>query len=377
MERTLYPRLILLLLSFALVIPGCDSGSYGGEEPDSGDGDTPPTGENTPPPPASLPTFASVSLFSDDGPFNQPLPSTPEIDPNSATLAGSLLRAGALVVSVRQYSTPVFFADATTPRHDVSLECGGPWELGVTTMVGVPIPDHARPAFDADGADNPPRGCGEDSDQDNFMVVLDTGSRCEYDLWQARKSDGVWAASWGNRISIDQSGVYPNGLSARGSGFAFLGGVIWPDELASGRIEHALAFSYPFTKSGGPVAPATESDGESNDGDALPEGARLQLNPNLDLTSLNLTVYELVIARAMQEFGLLLVDNGGDTGIGLYAIDPKSVSGNLYDDILPDQDIVGLPNIPLDQFRVLKLGPQNRDFQSDLRVVEDACAVMR
>jgi len=358
---------------------GCDSGgggsddTAGGNEDNSGGSGGGPGGSV----PSSLPSYASLSLFSAGGIFNQSLPATPEIDPASSTLVGSFLRAGGLVMSVRQYSTTVFFADTTTPRRNVKLECGPAWELGVSQMLSVPIPDFAVPQFDTDGASNPPRGCGDASDQDNFMVILDTGSRCEYDFWQARKNNGSWAASWGNRISLDGDGVYARGLSSRGSGFAFLGGVIWPDELVSGRIEHALVFNYPFTKAGGPVSPATESDGESTAADAIPEGARIQLNPALDLTTLNLAPYELTIARAMQEFGLLLVDNGGDVGIGLYAIDPTSVQGDPYGGILPADDFVALPNIPLNQLRVLKLPPQNADFQAALGVETNSCAVMQ
>lgn len=74
-------------------------------------------------------------------------------------------------------------------------------------------------------------------------VVVDLDARCEYDLWQARRSDGGWEASWAGGISMDGDGAYPHGMSTRGSGLASLGGVIWPDELQSGRIEHALAFS--------------------------------------------------------------------------------------------------------------------------------------
>ena len=53
------------------------------------------------------------------------------------------------------------------------------------------------------------------------MIIMDLGTRCEYDFWQARKVSGKWIASWGNSISLDSSGVYEKALSTRGSGFAF------------------------------------------------------------------------------------------------------------------------------------------------------------
>lgn len=342
---------------------GCAENSPIGSSPTSGK-------------PGELPRFSNLSLYSAESPFNKRIGLNPDIDPNSTMLVGSLSVAGSFVIQVKQFSSPVYFADGNTPRHDVNLTCGPAWELGVSTMKGVPIPDAAEPAFDADGADNPPVGCGEDSDQDNNMVTLDLSTRCEFDFWQARKTSGQWTASWGNRIGMDSNGVYVHGLSTRGSGFAFLGGVIWPDELQAGEIKHVLAFNYPFTKSGGPVPPATESDGESNRTDALPEGALLQLNPDIDLAALNLLPYEKTIAKALQEYGMLLVDNGGSTGVALYAIDPRSVEGNSYQGVLPDDDFPSLQNIPLNKFRVLKLPQQISDFQNNLSVVENGCSVI-
>lgn len=184
-------------------------------------------------------------------------------------------------------------------------------------------------------------------------------------------------ASWGNSIRMDSSGVFPKRLSARGSGFVFLGGVIWPDELKSRRIEHALAFSYPFPKSGGPVPPATDSDGESKRDNAIPEGALLQLNPKLDLGNLNLSPYEKTIAKALQEYGMILVDGGGNQDVGLQAIDPISVTVNPYHDILPDEDWVPLPNIPLKEFRLMKLPHQISNWQANLGLVPSGCGVFQ
>ncbi len=274
------------------------------------------------------------------------------------------------------FSATVFITDAKTPRQDVYLTCGPYWDMGVSYLQDVPIPDAAEPAYDGDPGDSYPYGCGDGAEQDNHMVILDVENRCEYDFWQARKTTDGWYASWANSISMDSDGIYHHGMSTRGSGFAFLGGVIWPDELKNGRIDHALTFNHPYTKSGGSVAPATDTDGEVNRDDAIPEGALLQLNPDLDLTTLDLTSYEHTIAVALQEYGMYLVDNGTN-GVGLYAIDPKSASTNPYEGVLPDEDWPFLPNIPLTKFRVIKMGPQNGNFQEELEIVANDCATFR
>lgn len=326
--------------------------------------------------PTSLP---SIRLYSDSSPLNQKIRTNAEIDPSSQQYVNAIVQtAQNLLIQVKQYSSPVYFADANTPRYEVLLPCGTEWELGVTKLKNVPIPDFAEPANDVDGADNPvPQGeCGEDSDQDNNMVIIDLTTRCEYDFWQVRKENSRWVASWGNSISIDGTGVYEKGLSARGSGFAFLAGVIWPHELQQGEIPHALLFALPdqLVRAGGPVPPATESDGESTDPNALPEGARMRLDPSLDLNSLNLTPAERTIAKAMQEYGMFLTDRGGDWGVSLYAVDPRSVQGNPYEGLLPDEDYPIFENIPLDRLQVLKLPPQDPNFQQNLGLPGGGCA---
>jgi len=244
----------------------------------------------------------------------------------------------------------------------------------VDYLKDVPIPDFAEPANDVDGANNPiPFGlCGDAADQDNQMIILNLETRCEYDFFQARFEDGRWVASWANSISLDGNGIYEQGFSSRGSGFTTLAGLIWPDELQQGEITHALGFSYPGVADGGPVPPATESDGLSTGQWALPEGARLQLDPNLDLDALSLTPYAKTIAKALQEYGMILFDDGS-SGVGVEAIDPKSTTENPYQGFLPDVDFPELNDIPLDRLQLLKLPPQDPNADETGTLVSSGC----
>ncbi len=202
------------------------------------------------------------------------------------------------------------------------------------------------------------------------MVIIDTVNGCEYDFWQIRKIHGRWYASWGNSLPVNGTGIFEKGLSARGSGFALTAGIMWPHEFKNKSINHALIFTYDYTKSGGPVFPATESDGTSNSETAIPEGALIQLNPDLDLNTLKLTDYEYTIAVALQKYGMYLGDDGG--GLELEAVNPLSFSKNLYKGLLPDVEHVPLSNIPVNEFRVLKLPPQNP--ASEPQIIENSCA---
>jgi hypothetical protein len=323
-----------------------------------------------------MPPFAAIGLYVADSPLNSRIPADARIDPDSSAMVKGLFAAGdtSFVVNLRKFSSTVYFADSQTPRYDVAVPCGDDWGVGVSQLAGVPIPAWAEASNDSSGEEAPPEGCGEASSLDNHMVVLDLSGRCEYDMWQARRTGDTWVASWANAISLDSTGIYPNGMSSRGSGFAFLGGVIWPDELRQGRIEHALTFAYPFTKAGGPVPPATDSDGESSEAFAIPEGARLRLDPTLDLTRLGLSTAEYAIARALQEYGMYLVDNAGDAGVALYAVDPRSFGSDPYGDILPQGDYPALAGIPLDRLQVLELPRQIADWRANLKPQASSCA---
>ncbi|KDR94617.1 hypothetical protein SAMN02745945_02647 [Peptoclostridium litorale DSM 5388] len=301
-----------------------------------------------------LPQLPKVSLYSNESPFKQLIPEDAKLDPDSDIMMQSMLEAyekGGFYIAREGWTVAVYFADSNTPRYDVELTA--PW-APAKVLKNVPIPDDAVP-----------------DSKEGHMSIIDRDSGCEYDFWLSKKENGRWSAAWANAISIDGDGVYPYGYSCRGSGFALLAGVIWPRELKLKRIDHALIFSYPFPKAGGPVEPATESDGNSYREDAIPEGARLQLDPELDLDSLNLTPYEMTIARALQEYGMILGDNGG-SGIELEAA-IKTVDEEKcpYGEVLPQTDIVYLRNIPIEHFRVLELPPQT---SPEKKIVPNACS---
>jgi hypothetical protein len=372
---------VLFYITLLLII-GCGSGGDGIDNSGlDGDGiSIDPVGVNDALKPETLPLFTSLNLYNASSPFNKQIDFGADIDPNSEALIQNLLTAtngkDEFVLQLKQYSTTVFIADNSTTKFDVKLACGSTWEMGVNFLTQVPIPDFAEPSFDSDGSDNPIKvgKCGEDSDQDNNMVIIDLENRCEYDFWQMRKENGAWVASWANGISLDSNGIYEKGLSTRGSGFAFLGGVIWPDELKNGEIKHALVFNYPFTKSGGPVAPATDSDGVTNNQNTIPEGALLRLDSSLNLENLDLTGVAKTMAKALQKYGMYLVDTGGDSGIGFYVIDPKSTKTNPYLSVLPNEDFPIIKNIPINKLQVMKLPPQDANYQDKLDLVTNACA---
>jgi hypothetical protein len=222
-------------------------------------------------------------------------------------------------------------------------------------MSGVPIPPAAAP----------------DPAGDHHLTVMDPATNCEYDFWGASKgADGTWSAWWANATMLTGSGIYAGGMATRAAGFANGLGLIRPEDLAAGHIDHALAFGFPDAKAGGPVWPATHSDGNSTATGAIPEGARVQLDPSLDLDSLGLNPWQKIVARALQTYGMFLADSGGTTSLYAENMQSTSVAYPWGDATYPM-----MPTSLLSQMRVLALPQQNPSPPAFL--VPTPCATLR
>ncbi|GEL24499.1 hypothetical protein PSU4_34530 [Pseudonocardia sulfidoxydans NBRC 16205] len=325
---------VVLLATLAVVVAGCSG---------SGGGDQTPTTTNAPADadkiPADITGPDGSRLFTGAGnPWTTPVPD------DTAPVAGSdryvqKLLTERPLVSVSGWTIPVYDADAATPKYTVTASEDhtghGGWILP-----DVPVPANAKP----------------DPQEDGHMVVVDRQANCLYEFWQARKEGSGWGASWINATPADGDGIYPDGISARAAGISAGAGLIWPQELAAGEIDHALVFAYPYTRSGGPVAPATSSDGTTDGADALPEGARLRLDPSIDVDSLGLPPAQTVIAKALQKYGMILADTSG--GFTLYAASPQSFESFPYPQSWTHDLWKDVSDIPFDALQVVDDGPQ-------------------
>ncbi|HZG90791.1 MAG TPA: hypothetical protein VEZ42_11310 [Pseudonocardia sp.] len=296
-------------------------------------------------PSAGPPLPAAVDFFHHEGSvWRTRVPADAPVDERSdAYVAG--LAGPEPVIAIRNFTAPVFVADAGTPRYRIAPSAS--YATPEATLSRVPVPRNAR----ADPAD------------DGHLAVLDTSTDCVFEMYRARPAGDGWAAEWVNATPADGEGIYPDGLATRASGFSIAAGLIWPEELRAGRIDHALVFAYPATRQGDPVPPATRSDGRTEGPDTLPIGAHLVLDPDLDLGGLGLTGPELTIATALQEYGMYLADSS--RGLSLFAVHPQSYPTDPYEEILGGGDLtyLGIGDIPFDRMQVLRLGQPVRAYQ--------------
>lgn len=97
------------------------------------------------------------------------------------------------------------------------------------------------------------------------------------------------------------------------AGLSLLAGLITPEEIASGHIDHALSFSVPGIKAGPPLFPAWSNVEVRDKNTVLEEGSKIQLDPNVDISKL--PEIERIIAKALQTYGAYLRDNGGSFAV--------------------------------------------------------------
>ena len=193
---------------------------------------------------------------------------------------------------------------------------GGPIGIPLTTVDGgqpeVPV------TFDyADESDPGPYPIpsdariegGPDSDGDRHVLVLDRGACQLAELWDAHPNpDGSWRAGSGAVYDLRSNQLRPAGwTSADAAGLPILPGLVRYEEVASGRIDHAIRVTVPATQDRY-VWPARHAASSSDDPVLPPMGLRLRLRADVDLSGL--AAQAQVVARAMQTYGVIVADNG-------------------------------------------------------------------
>ncbi|OBF90616.1 hypothetical protein A5790_16610 [Mycobacterium sp. 852002-51152_SCH6134967] len=233
--------------------------------------------------------------FAEDSPFRTPVATDAPVDANSAAMVARISRDGVMYANLVEFAIPIYSADDDTPRTRVSCRIK---DWGPCPFDGrrVPIPEEAVPSPGSDGA----------------MVVIDHDRRLVYEFWRAQRHGDHWTTSFGAINDLDGSGwgTYENGFSTA-SGASRLGGVIRVDEMRRGVIPHALALQSNSVCAETFRAPAVKTDGTYDGPDCIPEGARLRLDPDVDIDALGLAPAAKVVAQALQTYGAFVVDYGG------------------------------------------------------------------
>jgi hypothetical protein len=143
---------------------------------------------------------------------------------------------------------------------------------------------------------------------DRHVLVVQRGSCRLFELFAARRTGRSWRAGSGAIWRLRSNRLRPEGwTSADAAGLPILPGLARYDEVARGRIAHALRFTVARTRRAF-VYPARHFASSLTD-PALPAmGQRVRLRASVGEQGFGRQAR--VVVRALKQYGMLLADNG-------------------------------------------------------------------
>ena len=239
----------------------------------------------------SSPTIAGCQVFPVDNPWNQDISQEP-VDVNTDKYIASINRGGKFLNpnfgSNDKYGIPYIIVDSTQPKVPVQFEY-----VDESDLDPYPIPP------------NPPIQVNEDSQ----LVILEKDNCMLYELYNPQYTEDVgWSAYSGAIFDLKSNALRPDcWTSADAAGLAILPGLVRYDEVASGKIHHALRFSVSQTQRAF-IHPATHFASRLKNPNLPPMGLRLRLKASFDTS--RYTGLARVILNALKKYGLIVADNG-------------------------------------------------------------------
>jgi hypothetical protein len=209
---------------------------------------------------------------------------------------------------------------------------------GESDIVPVPIPANAVIEGDYQNGPNP-NGGGYNAGQrgDSHMIVWDEDNNIDYELYGVTRpgdtnlfpntsgvelphTDGLWHAAQETVWNFNTDSFRTLGeTSADAAGLSILAGLARPDEGLTvaqggqGAINHAFRMTLP-AKDVNPqyIYPGSHMVSTSQGTSNLPLGSRLRLKntPAVNTLITNMPPESQIVARAMQQYGLILADIG-------------------------------------------------------------------
>jgi hypothetical protein len=297
-------------------------------------------------------------LFGRSSFWNEPLDATEPLDPSSPALVEGLV-AEVLRERTAGIGPWIATADGSTPLYRV-----GPNQRTVRVRLLRPGTRGGRALQRAFRKVPIPRSAKPAAGPDNHMTIWQPSTDRLWEFFGATRTKRRWRARWGGAIRrVSKDPGYYTGRAwpgatrnwgATATSLPVIGGTMLIDELKRGRFDHALAINLPAPRAGTFSWPAQRSDGNGPP-TALPEGARLRLDPTLNLDELNLPRLTRMIAEAAQRYGLVVRDQTGHA-ISLFGEDPSRKKRNPYERFyLGRTPLELLTNFPWDRLQVLEM----------------------
>ncbi len=297
------------------------------------------------------------TFFETDSPWNTRIDDA-TVDPNSARM---ISQARERVGVVQRVGQQTYYPDRRIVNEGVYINTDR-WTTPVVAG-GVPTKLVCRQQICGDGERTQVLSIPSDVDPDprfdGWFTVFDVEAPVAYDLWRARREDdGTISYNYMRKWELNGPGFQdPYLSSARGSGLPLFAGLIRPNELQAGLINHALAISVPGPAQSVFVQPASATDGNGRV-TSLPEGARIRLKANvavprpvdpisgkpIRLTAQQRRMSDAIVA-ALRTYGAIVVDRA--------AVPTLYAQRDVTSEMLSGKELLGLR---LEDFEVIELG---------------------
>jgi len=197
--------------------------------------------------------------------------------------------------AAQAWALPVYFSKVTDPVY--TFDC-----VGGRKHVAVHIPKKAAPLSGNDGA----------------LVIVDRATDQMVSLFEAtspqESASGTWEASNCSRYYLSSNGINELAVHGTAGNFGHRGVPDWTrvvtvKEVRSGRINRRLACTWEGTRTAHywPMVRPERRKG------IVPEGTVLRIKPSANLDDLVPNAHARVVARALQKYGCVIGDNGGNT----------------------------------------------------------------
>jgi hypothetical protein len=208
---------------------------------------------------------------------------------------------------------------------------GRPIGIPITTVSGKQR--KVRVSFDyadeSDGGPYPiPSNVRTEGGSDRHALIVDR-DRCRlYELYALeRRAEARWHAGSGAIWNLRSNKLRPAGwTSADAAGLPILPGLARYDEVARGRIDHALRFTVARTRRAY-VYPARHFASDETDPGLPPMGLRVRLKASYPIAGF--LRQSRVVLQALKRYGMIVADNGSSWYI-TGAPDPRWSNDDLH-----------------------------------------------
>lgn len=244
------------------------------------------------------------TLFPGDNVWHAPVSRLP-VNRRSATYVRSIGASshlhpdfGSGLIDGRPFGIPITMVTRSAPAvrirfYYASESDRGPYRIPANALI-----------------ENGPRSTG-----DRHVLVWDRAACVAYELYDARRlRNGTWTAGSGAVWNLRSDALRPAGwTSADAAGLPMTVGLVRYDEVARGRIDHAIRMTVPRTDRFY-IWPARHYAAPARNAALPPMGLRLRLKASVNIA--NLPYQARVVAQALKTYGAIVADNGAAWFIG-------------------------------------------------------------